>query len=153
MEHRRMRTCRYRVAVCALGGAFALQFSTLPAQAQWSVCRTDPKVWFQDGAKLDIATVIAADPAGISRISYTVHVPAGMAARQVVYTSGPNSVPETVQVLADATDGISVDVFASTFNGESSSLSFTVHLVSRASVSITAAGTTNLPVHADLPNG
>jgi hypothetical protein len=70
---------------------FCLAFVAIPSQAHAAVspCRGDPIIFLSDGTRVRITVVIGVTAAEVSRVDYTVHVPAGLTVTRIV-TPGAN---------------------------------------------------------------
>lgn len=116
------------------------------ALAHWGACGTDPKVWLDNGTKVETTIAIQADRSVVSHVTMTLHVPNGVHVTRIQYTAGVDSSFETVNVVADSAAGYLIDGFAASTDGGSYPVALTVHLVQQTSTWSSAAGFTNQDV-------
>jgi hypothetical protein len=96
-----------RLAVGLAVACMALTLNTgVPgAQAQTSVCYTDPVVVLSDGTTLDLNDTINDSLTDVQQIQYTLHAPCGTSIISIVYTSGPIGPKESLRFYADQPAG------------------------------------------------
>lgn len=92
----------FSVLATLLGLAFLFSFSLAQAQASLLHCRTDPIVTLSNGDVVIITVDIDADPTQVQRIDYTLHVPAGVTATNIVYTGSDRGLNENLTLLQDS---------------------------------------------------
>jgi len=74
-------------------------------------CRSDPIVVLSNGTILDLSAVIGADVSTVTRISYTLHAPAGTSVVKVISTDGDVQYKEQFALRTDnPTGGYGVQV-------------------------------------------
>lgn len=116
--HVGLRQGRLILGGIALAGALLTgPLAPQKAGAAISICRRDPIVRLSDGTAVTLTAVIRDDPADISKITYTLHAPAGVSVSGVVYTGGPLNQVESLNVVADnAPNTYDSDTLVSTGN-------------------------------------
>ncbi|MGH2449610.1 MAG: hypothetical protein ACRDFS_13540 [Chloroflexota bacterium] len=145
----KMRKSGFRGAIAGLlvAGGLLAGFGAPLASAHWGACVDDPIVWLSNGTKVQVSAVTQVDPSMVTNAVFTLHVPAGVSATQVVDTG---NTAESVDVVADSGSGYQADAVVSTADGESYPVSLTVHLVDRGSTWATGSGITNSVVSATV---
>jgi hypothetical protein len=110
----------------------------LPAQTASAVldpCRGDPIFFLSNNTKLTIDVAMNTQESNVQRVTYTLHLPAGVSVNKVVYTSGGLGKKETYVVFQDnAANKYTTDTFVKTrVSG--------VNIVTTSSFSSTISGT------------
>jgi hypothetical protein len=86
-----------------------LTFTAVPnfgVSAALVKCRTDPIFSLSNGDIVTVTLDIAADASNVKRVSYTLHVPAGVTATSVVFTPGTIGRKEVYKIIQDSPLGI-----------------------------------------------
>jgi hypothetical protein len=128
--------------------AVALTAIAAPGQAfaHWGVCYNDPKVWLDDGFKVELGSSIQASPSLVQQITFTLHVPVGASVTQVVYTGPGGGAPEAVNVIADSQAGYLAVEVATSSDGSNRPVTMSVHVVRQVSSWSSGSGSTNQDV-------
>jgi hypothetical protein len=128
----------------ALALALLISWSIDSAYAIIRACRTDPIIWFSNGAKLQVAASIAASSDEVESITYTLHVARGLSVDKIVYTGGALKDKERVVVVFDRKSGYQIDTTVALASG---SARMTVDAALRSkkkTISGTTSGTLSL---------
>jgi hypothetical protein len=73
-----------------------------PVSAALARCRVDPIFVLSNGDVVTVTADIHTDPAGVSNVTYILHVPAGVTVKQVVHTARGFRIKEIYKVYQDS---------------------------------------------------
>lgn len=79
----------------------AVPFFSQTASAQLTGCRSDPLAKFSNGKQTALQAQIFDMSTDVNSVSYTLHIPTGVAMTKLTYTGGAFAGKETVTVYAD----------------------------------------------------
>lgn len=98
------RTMLRRTALAAVALVAAL-FGTGQAHAAYTACRSDPQLTLSNGVQITLYEDIYDLPSDITRISYTVHIPAGLSVKSIAYQGAVPANLQKVKISADQKQG------------------------------------------------
>ncbi|MGH2444278.1 MAG: hypothetical protein ACRDFX_14070, partial [Chloroflexota bacterium] len=87
----------------------------------------------------------------VAHFSYTLHVPSGTQAVKIQRTRGASASYESVNVVSDTSGGYTADVLATSSDGNSYAVTFSIHVTDKGSAWYSADGTTNQDVAVSIP--
>jgi len=64
-------------------------------------CRTDPIIKMSNGKQLELTATITDDATNVSKVIYTLHIPAGVQVTSEIFTGNTFAGKESITVLAD----------------------------------------------------
>jgi hypothetical protein len=118
MYHRALRSCRLVIPSVIMTATLSFGIGAPgQASAHWGVCFDDPVVWLNNGANVQMTTLVLADSSTLTHLSFTLHVPPGTSSTRIVNTSNVSPSFESVNVVRDSPSGYVADVVATTGDG------------------------------------
>ena len=115
-------------------------------------CRTDPIFKLSNGDTITVTLDISTDAVNVRNVTYTLHVPAGVAVKQVTYTAGGIGTKEMYKVYQDSpAKTYTADTVVTTQNTGSISVTVTVRLNSTYAKSVLGTNGQHLIVTLSKP--
>ncbi|HZS93739.1 MAG TPA: hypothetical protein VFA78_03010 [Chloroflexota bacterium] len=100
-----------------------------------------------------MGTSVDQSAAAVTHVSFTLHVPPGLNATQIVHTPGVAGSFESVDVVPDSVSGYTVVANVSTASDSAEPATLTTQVVSRSSTWASASGPSNSDLTVVVTNG
>jgi hypothetical protein len=132
--------------------AAVLALPIIQASAALLHCRTDPIFKLSNGDVVNVTLDISTDAINVRNVTYTLHVPAGVAVKQVIYTAGGIGTKEMYKVYQDSPNKTyTADIVVTTQNTGSIPVTATVRLNSIYAQSVSGTNGQHLVVTVSKP--